>query len=186
MQGVIPQDDKERKDAPMYRGLLGYFPAALFRVAAHSLTSDRKHNPGAADGPTWSRDKSTDHADCIVRHLTEAHTDPDYHLVALAWRALALLQEHEERKGLAPGASSRQPAVPGVVAEATLAAAEKGEKWIVECQIGGDRLRSWSARDWLRSWSAWEEYTETEARQHAERLELTSITGLRYRVRRLP
>ena len=104
---VLPQGDAERKDAPMFRGLLGYFPMALFRVAQHSLISDRKHNPGNVDGPHWARGKSSDHLDCIVRHLAEVHTDPDYHLRALAWRALAALQEHEERKGAAPGASSR-------------------------------------------------------------------------------
>lgn len=114
---VLPQDDAERKDAPMYRGLLGYFPLALFRVAQHSLISDRKHNPGNPEGPTWARDKSSDHADCIVRHLTEMHTDPDYHLRALAWRSLALLQEHEERKGAAPGASSRFPQAARVLEE---------------------------------------------------------------------
>lgn len=112
MPSVIPQDDAERKAAPMFRGLLGYFPWALFKVAAHSYRSDRKHNPDTpeAEAPHWAREKSTDHADCIVRHLAEAHTDPDYHLVALAWRALALLQEHGERvHGVAPGVSSVFP-----------------------------------------------------------------------------
>lgn len=105
---VLPQDDASRKAAPMYRGLLGYFPAALFRVAAHSLRADQKHNPGSADGPTWAREKSRDHLDCVVRHLAELHEDPDYHLAAIAWRALAALQEYEESvHGAAPGASSR-------------------------------------------------------------------------------
>ena len=105
---VIPQGDRERKLAPMYRGLLGYFPAALYRVAEHSMASDRKHNPNTpeAEAPHWARQQSSDHADCIVRHLAEMHTNPDYHLKAIAWRALALLQEHEERKGAAMGASA--------------------------------------------------------------------------------
>lgn len=107
----IPQDDQVRKDAPMARGLLFYFPAALFDVAAHSLASDRKHNPGNTDGPHWARKKSPDHADCIVRHLIDAGTtgtpDRKYHLRALAWRALALLQEECEAEGAAPGVSSR-------------------------------------------------------------------------------
>ncbi len=105
---VIPQGDRERKLAPMYRGLLGYFPAALFRVAEHSMVSDRKHNPNTPENeaPHWARQQSSDHADCIVRHLAEMHTNPDYHLKAIAWRALALLQEHEERKGAAMGASA--------------------------------------------------------------------------------
>lgn len=136
---ILPQDDAERKDAPMFRGLLGYFPWALFKVAAHSLRSDRKHNPGSKTGPNWARGKSTDHPDCIVRHLAEAYGPPpgdfigtqddwtEYHLTALAWRALALLQElGEARRGVAPGVSCRFPApAPSVLAEATLAATEK-------------------------------------------------------------
>jgi hypothetical protein len=127
----IPQGDQERKDAPMFRGLLGYFPAALFEVAAHSLDSDKKHNPGAVDGPTWSRGKSTDHEDTIIRHLIDAGPRRNsvafklaqwlapkfssakdarrYHLRCAAWRALALLQEDCEADGAAPGVSSRFP-----------------------------------------------------------------------------
>lgn len=130
----IPQGDQERKDAPMFRGLLGYFPAALFEVAAHSLDSDRKHNPGAVDGPTWARGKSSDHEDCIIRHVIDAgprrgedwlsklpawllaripgssaRDAKRYHLRCLAWRALALLQEDCEAAGAEPGVSSRYP-----------------------------------------------------------------------------
>lgn len=107
----IPQDDKIRKEAPMFRGLLGYFPAALFEVASHSYASDQKHNPGNTDGPHWARKKSSDHADCIIRHLIDAGAagtpDRKYHLRALAWRALAILQEECEAEGAQPGVSSR-------------------------------------------------------------------------------
>jgi hypothetical protein len=108
---VLPQEDLVRKAAPMYRGLIGYFPRALFRVAAHSFRSDRKHNPDKpeSEAPHWRRDASSDHLDCIVRHLAEMHEDPDYHLAAIAWRALAALQEHEEKKGAAPGSRSVFP-----------------------------------------------------------------------------
>lgn len=108
----IPQDDARRKGAPMFRGLLGYFPAALFEVAEHSRESNDKHNPG--EDVHWAREKSLDHPDCIVRHLIDAGApgDPNrrYHLRALAWRALALLQEACEAEGAAPGVSSRFPA----------------------------------------------------------------------------
>jgi|SRR6478736_5670906 len=107
----LPQGDKERKDAPMYRGLLAYFPAALFEVAAHSQESDQKHNPGNTEGPTWARAKSPDHADCIIRHLAETGVrgTPGRRkaLRAMAWRALALLQEDCEADGATPGTSSR-------------------------------------------------------------------------------
>lgn len=107
----IPQDDAERKNAPMARGLLHYFPAALFAVATHSMDSDRKHNPGSADGPTWARKKSSDHADCIIRHMIDAGRgetgEEVYHLTAIAWRSLAQLQEALEKRGSKPGISSR-------------------------------------------------------------------------------
>lgn len=128
----LPEDDKIRKDAPLFRGLLGYFPAALFEVAQHSLESDQKHNPGAVNGPTWARGKSSDHEDCIVRHVIDAGPRRSwvdvlpswllavipgsnardarrYHLRCLAWRALALLQEDCEATGSAAGASARFP-----------------------------------------------------------------------------
>ncbi len=107
----IPQDDARRKGAPMHRGLLGYFPAALFEVAEHSRLSNDKHNPGEAIH--WARGKSADHEDCIVRHLIDAgkagDKDRKYHLRALAWRALALLQEECEAAGAVPGVSSVFP-----------------------------------------------------------------------------
>lgn len=128
----IPQDDQTRKDAPMFRGLLGYFPAALFEVAAHSLDSNRKHTLEDTDGPHWARGKSVDHEDTIVRHLIDAgprrtsgawklwqklvalaapkgSSAKDarrYHLRCIAWRALALLQEDCEADGALPGVSS--------------------------------------------------------------------------------
>ena len=107
----IPQDDARRKGAPMYRGLLGYFPAALFEVAEHSRVSNDKHNPG--EEIHWARGKSADHEDCIVRHLIDAGRKGSkgrkYHLRALAWRALALLQEECEAEGAEPGVSSVFP-----------------------------------------------------------------------------
>jgi hypothetical protein len=98
----------------MYRGLLGYFPAALFRVACHSFRSDRKHNPDKpeSEAPHWARGKSSDHADCIVRHLAEMHTDPLYHMTAIAWRALAMLQEYMESLGAGPGSRAVFPYAP--------------------------------------------------------------------------
>lgn len=111
MSHYIPQDDATRKLAPLHRGVLGYFPAALFAIAQHSMESDMKHNPDNTDGPHWARKKSPDHADCIVRHLIDAGApgtpDRKYHLRALAWRALAMLQEECEAEGALPGVSSR-------------------------------------------------------------------------------
>ena len=103
----LPLDSQERKDTPIVRGCLDYFPAALAEVARLSKYGNDKHNPG--EDLHHAREKSTDHADCIVRHLLERGTpDPSgfSHTVMVAWRALALLQEELEAAGapLARGA----------------------------------------------------------------------------------
>ena len=103
----ISQDHDTRKRLCMASGLLDYFPAALAAVAEHSLASTEKHTPGQP--LHWARGKSTDHADCIVRHLIERGGFDDEgrrHSAALAWRALALLQEELEDEGFAPGRAS--------------------------------------------------------------------------------
>ena len=90
---MIPTDSKERKEFPMYSGLLAYFPDALAAVSNLSFVGNQKHNP---DQPLhWSRDKSNDHLDCIGRHLLQVGTEDEtgtLHDVMLAWRALANLQ----------------------------------------------------------------------------------------------
>lgn len=98
---VLPIDADERKATPIFSGVMNYFPLALAAVARHSKMGNDQHNPGQP--LHWSRGKSTDHENCIARHLIDAHTvDPStgehVEARALAWRALALLQEIEERR----------------------------------------------------------------------------------------
>jgi hypothetical protein len=83
---------KERKEVPLYHGLFAYFPDALAAVARHSHRSNEKHNPGEA--LHWSREKSSDHRDCIARHLAGVggFDEGQRHSIGLAWRALANLQ----------------------------------------------------------------------------------------------
>ena len=84
---------KERKDRPLYMGVLKYFPDALMEVALVSKTGNDQHNPGQP--LHWAKEKSTDHEDCIMRHLMDAgkrDTDGMRHTAKVAWRALALLQ----------------------------------------------------------------------------------------------
>ena len=101
---TITTDSAERKNLPLARGVLDYFPDALLAVADLSQKGNDKHNPG--EDLHWARGKSMDHADCILRHLIERgsiDTDGISHSVKVAWRALALLQEELE-KGLPRGA----------------------------------------------------------------------------------
>jgi hypothetical protein len=111
---VGTDDSAQRKEFPMARGLLDYFPAALAAVARVSSIGNMKHNPG--EDMHHARGKSMDHADCIIRHLADRGTmdlvEIDGvvyevpHSAYVAWRALALCQEEEESRGapLARGA----------------------------------------------------------------------------------
>ena len=107
----LPTDSAERKDIPLARGVLDYFPAALVEVARLSQHGNDKHNPG--EELNHARGKSTDHADCIMRHLVERGTvDPEdgiSHSVKVAWRALALLQEELEAAGAPLARGARLP-----------------------------------------------------------------------------
>lgn len=118
----LPTDSQARKEIPLHRGVLKYFPAALAGVAKISYAGNQKHNPG--EEMHHARGKSNDHGDCILRHLMDLDrltARPEATMVAspnyrdaileeascLAWRALALSQELHERFGgaeLAPGA----------------------------------------------------------------------------------
>lgn len=102
---MLPPDPSARKDLPICRGVLDYFPDAIAAVAEVSRIGNEQHNPGQP--LHWAREKSTDHADCIVRHLIERgtrDTDGARHAAKLAWRALALLQTEieQEAEPLAP------------------------------------------------------------------------------------
>lgn len=112
-QAALPQDSAARKTIPMARGVLDYFPAALAAVAELSRAGNDKHNPG--QDLHHARGKSSDHADCILRHLTDRGTlDPEdglRHSTKVAWRALALLQEELEAAGAPLARGARLPYV---------------------------------------------------------------------------
>lgn len=115
---TLPTDSEERKGYPLYRGCLKYFPAALAGVSKISKAGNDKHNPGQE--LHHARGKSTDHGDCIIRHLMDVTdliasqsrglnvTKEDIlnEVNQMAWRVLAFSQEIHEQFGspLAPGA----------------------------------------------------------------------------------
>lgn len=94
---MLPTDNKERKQIPIYSGLLKYFPDALAAVAHHSYKSNEQHNPGTETH--WDRSKSSDHLNSFARHLVDIEEDTE-NVIACAWRVLAYLQERieDERK----------------------------------------------------------------------------------------
>lgn len=93
-------ESKLRKETPVFRGFMDYFPDAIMAVARHSFLANEKHNPG--EPLHWSKGKSNDHLDCLARHMLDTGTFDeefgDLHDVAIAWRALANLQTIIEQR----------------------------------------------------------------------------------------
>lgn len=93
---LLNTDSTTRKNYPLATGVLDYFPDALAEVAKLSKQGNDKHNPG--EPLHHARGKSMDHADCIMRHLVGrgGFDGETRESAAMAWRALALLQEELE------------------------------------------------------------------------------------------
>lgn len=99
---------QDRKRHPLTAGVLDYFPDALLAVANCSFVGNEQHNPGQP--LHWAKEKSTDEADALARHLVDRgtyDTDGVRHSAKVAWRALALLQREidAERAAIALDAS---------------------------------------------------------------------------------
>jgi hypothetical protein len=128
-------DSAARKATPIFSGVMRYFPDALAAVARLSKKGNDKHNPG--EPLHWSREKSTDHGDCIARHqITFDQIDPEsgeYHAAGVAWRALAQLQLLEEAKRLGDLAGPMGKVEPRVP--------EPGEEW----ENGIGKRPAWAA-----------------------------------------
>lgn len=100
LRETMTNDKQTRKETPIATGCLDYFPDALADVAHVSYVGNQQHNPGQP--MHWDRSKSSDHADCLLRHLAERgtlDTDGLRHSAKVAWRALAMLQVEVEGKG---------------------------------------------------------------------------------------
>lgn len=99
---LLPTDSQTRKGIPIGTGVVDYFPLALAEVAKCSKQGNDQHNPGQS--LHWDKTKSTDHADCLLRHFIDrGKTDSTgiRESARMAWRALALLQieiENEKKE----------------------------------------------------------------------------------------
>ena len=92
---------EQRKNMPIYSGVLKYFPDALLEISKVSKAGNDKHNPG--EPLHWNREKSTDESDALIRHLIDHEkgdlideSDGQLHLAHAAWRILAWLQKELE------------------------------------------------------------------------------------------
>tara|TARA_R110001632_G_scaffold164932_1_gene283456 strand:- start:227 stop:673 length:447 start_codon:yes stop_codon:yes gene_type:complete len=97
----IGNEAQERKNTPVFSGVLKYFPNALKEVSKCSQAGNDQHHP---DKPLhWDMDKSKDEYDALTRHLIDhtinpIDTDGILHLTKVAWRALAGLERHLTNK----------------------------------------------------------------------------------------
>lgn len=94
---ILPTTPVNRKAIPIATGFIDYFPKAIAAVAELSRIGNDQHNPGQP--LHWAREKSTDEADCLMRHFIErggVDTDGVRHSTKVAWRALALLEKEIE------------------------------------------------------------------------------------------
>jgi thiamine kinase-like enzyme len=90
-----------RKEHPVFRGCLKYFPDALLEISNVSFVGNEQHNPGTE--LHWDRAKSRDEADALVRHLLDSGKRDDdglRHTAKMAWRGLAMLQKEIEEDRL--------------------------------------------------------------------------------------
>jgi hypothetical protein len=99
--GLTGGDARTRKDTPISRGFLEYFPDVVVAVAQLSHIGNQQHHP---DEPVhWDKAKSTDEGDAMLRHYMDhlestrdggdgLDTDGVPHVVKVAWRAMALCQ----------------------------------------------------------------------------------------------
>lgn len=94
---TLPTDSAERKKFPVGSGVLDYFPDAIVAVSNISYRGNEQHNPGQT--LRWTRGKSSDHSDTLMRHYLQRgtiDTDGVRHTAKMVWRALAFLQEEIE------------------------------------------------------------------------------------------
>lgn len=150
MNTTLPTDSNARKDYALFRGCLRYFPAALAGVAKTSKLGNDKHNPGQE--LHHARSKSSDHGDCVIRHLMDladliaandrGQLDDKAAILVeadcMAWRALAFAQELHEKFGapLAPGAKVASPEEPAKV-----------ERPKSNLPVGGPGVDLWNAAE---------------------------------------
>jgi len=90
---------QDRKNTPVFSGVLKYFPNAIKEVAKCSKAGNDQHGNG--EKLFWDRSKSGDELDALSRHLIDHGVNPvdddgQLHLAKVAWRALGALEKYLE------------------------------------------------------------------------------------------
>lgn len=96
MRPILMDKAQERKNTPVFTGVIAYFPRAIKEIARVSVIGNEQHNPGQP--LHWAYEKSKDEADAGLRHAMDHamgekfDDDGARHLAKKAWRALAELE----------------------------------------------------------------------------------------------
>ena len=91
----------DRKECPIFSGLIKYFPKALREVSHISYMGNEQHNKG--EPLHWARDKSPNELDSMMRHLVDYADGQEFDedgtriLAKVCWRGLAMLQKELEK-----------------------------------------------------------------------------------------
>ena len=94
----LPEDSAQRKEYPIYGGLITYFGGALAAVSKLSYEGNQQHHPDKQ--LHWDESKSTDSRDALMRHIFDmesANKNLDFgkeldEATRVAWRGLENLQ----------------------------------------------------------------------------------------------
>ena len=108
---LYSENDKERKNTPVFKMRTRYFPKALREVTKVCVANNVRYNPDKEPADiNWARDKSKDQLGSLDRHITERAVDGKifedidpaiaakvgydriYVMAEAAWRALAQLE----------------------------------------------------------------------------------------------
>jgi len=128
---LYSENDKERKNTPVFKMRTRYFPKALREVTKVCVANNVRYNPDREPADiNWARDKSKDQLGSLDRHITEREVDGKvfeaidpaiaakvgfdriYVMAEAAWRALAQLElDIEAMEAKAPEIVSSVPTV---------------------------------------------------------------------------
>ena len=65
---ILPEDPKERKELPMWRACLMFFPKTFVAITKLSMKGQKQHKYKEGN-IEWDRSKSSDDWDSLIRHM---------------------------------------------------------------------------------------------------------------------
>lgn len=114
---LLPEDDKLRKNVPIFKMIVGYFPKSMREITKVCVANNVRYSPDRAPADiNWARGKSPDQLGSAFRHMLDYEVDglifeavdalvtektgidKVYTLAEGAWRLLAALELEIEKQ----------------------------------------------------------------------------------------